>query len=68
MTDKLTEEFPPVDFWRSLRYFNLYRLALASLFVFPLKKRRQPSPRQKSEFSAFIGARQTGRTLIGNRF
>lgn len=34
MTDKLTAEFPPVDFWRSLRYFNLYRLALVSLFVF----------------------------------
>ncbi len=34
MTDKLVAEFPPVDFWRSLRYFNLYRLALASLFVF----------------------------------
>src|SRR3989338_4865474 len=34
MTDKLIAEFPPVDFWRSLRYFNLYRLALASLFVF----------------------------------
>jgi two-component system sensor histidine kinase PilS (NtrC family) len=24
----------PVDFWRSLHYFNLYRLTLASLFVF----------------------------------
>ncbi|MDD5384082.1 MAG: ATP-binding protein [Gallionella sp.] len=34
MTDKLIAESPPVDFWRSLRYFNLYRLALASLFVF----------------------------------
>lgn len=34
MTDKLIAEFPPVDFWRSLRYFNLYRLALASLLVF----------------------------------
>ena len=34
MTDKPVAEFPPVDFWRSLRYFNLYRLALASLFVF----------------------------------
>ncbi|MEO8343277.1 MAG: ATP-binding protein [Gallionella sp.] len=26
--------FPPADFWRSLRYFNLYRLTLASFFVF----------------------------------
>src|SRR5574340_657933 len=34
MTEKLIAEFPPVDFWRSLRYFNLYRLALVSLFVF----------------------------------
>lgn len=34
MTDKPATNFPPVDFWRSLRYFNLYRLALASLFVF----------------------------------
>src|SRR5574340_1020417 len=34
MTDKLIADFPTVDFWRSLRYFNLYRLALASLFVF----------------------------------
>jgi two-component system sensor histidine kinase PilS (NtrC family) len=34
MTNKLIAEFPPVDFWRSLRYFNLYRLTLASLFVF----------------------------------
>ena len=25
---------PAEDFWRSLHYFNLYRLALASLFVF----------------------------------
>jgi two-component system sensor histidine kinase PilS (NtrC family) len=33
-TDKPTAEFPTVDFWRSLRYFNLYRLALASFFVF----------------------------------
>ena len=31
-TDKA--DFLPVDFWRSLRYFNLYRLTLASLFVF----------------------------------
>ena len=29
----LITEAHPVDFWRSLRYFNLYRLALASLFV-----------------------------------
>lgn len=34
MTDKLIADYPKVDFWRSLRYFNLYRLALASLFVF----------------------------------
>ncbi len=35
MTDKPVANFtPPVDFWRSLRYFNLYRLMLASLFVF----------------------------------
>lgn len=34
MTDKPGADFPPVDFWRSLRYFNLYRLTLASLFVF----------------------------------
>ena len=34
MTAKLVAEFPPVDFWRSLRYFNLYRLTLVSLFVF----------------------------------
>lgn len=34
MTDKLIADYPTVDFWRSLRYFNLYRLALASLFVF----------------------------------
>ena len=27
-------DFPPVDFWHSLRYFNLYRLTLASFFVF----------------------------------
>ncbi|HEX5338982.1 MAG TPA: ATP-binding protein [Gallionella sp.] len=25
---------PPVDFWRSLRYYNLYRLTLVSFFVF----------------------------------
>ena len=34
MTEKLVADFPTVDFWRSLRYFNLYRLVLASLFVF----------------------------------
>ena len=34
MTDKLIAEFPTVDFWRSLRYFNLYRLTLAGFFVF----------------------------------
>jgi two-component system sensor histidine kinase PilS (NtrC family) len=34
MSDKLNAEFQPVDFWRSLHYFNLYRLALASSFVF----------------------------------
>ncbi|MGC2047200.1 MAG: ATP-binding protein [Gallionella sp.] len=26
-------DFPPVDFWRPLFYFNLYRLALAGFFV-----------------------------------
>jgi len=34
MTDKPITDSLPVDFWRSLRYFNLYRLTLASLFVF----------------------------------
>ena len=34
MADKPTVDFPPVDFWRSLKYFNLYRLTLASLFAF----------------------------------
>jgi two-component system sensor histidine kinase PilS (NtrC family) len=34
MTDNTAENFPTVDFWRSLRYFNLYRLALAGIFVF----------------------------------
>ncbi|MDO8263264.1 MAG: ATP-binding protein [Gallionella sp.] len=29
-----TDKISIVDFWRSLRYFNLYRLTLASLFVF----------------------------------
>jgi two-component system sensor histidine kinase PilS (NtrC family) len=33
-TDQSAVEFPPVDFWRSLHYFNLYRLTLASFFVF----------------------------------
>jgi two-component system sensor histidine kinase PilS (NtrC family) len=33
-TDKPVAEFPSVDFWRSLSYFNLYRLTLASIFVF----------------------------------
>ncbi len=34
MADKSVADSPPVDFWRSLLYFNLYRLALASIFVF----------------------------------
>lgn len=34
MTDKPVADSPPVDFWRSLRYFSLYRLTLATLFVF----------------------------------
>ena len=34
MTDKPIEDSPSADFWRSLRYFNLYRLTVASLFVF----------------------------------
>ncbi|MGA7750665.1 MAG: ATP-binding protein, partial [Gallionella sp.] len=34
MTDKPVADSPPVDFWLSLRYFNLYRLTLAGLFVF----------------------------------
>ena len=33
-TDNLAEKISTVDFWRSLRYFNWYRLTLASLFVF----------------------------------
>jgi two-component system sensor histidine kinase PilS (NtrC family) len=33
MTDKPAEEFSPVDFWRPLLYFNLYRLVLAGFFV-----------------------------------
>jgi two-component system sensor histidine kinase PilS (NtrC family) len=34
MTDQLAADSPPVDFWRSLLYFNLYRLMLAGLLVF----------------------------------
>lgn len=34
MTDKPVAAFPSADFWRSLSYFNLYRLALSGLFVF----------------------------------
>lgn len=34
MTDKPVAESHTVDFWRSLLYFNLYRLTLASIFVF----------------------------------
>jgi two-component system sensor histidine kinase PilS (NtrC family) len=34
MTDKPAADFPSVDFWRSLNYFNLYRLTLAGLLVF----------------------------------
>src|SRR5674476_1553052 len=34
MTDNTAADFPTVDFWRSLRYFNLYRLMLAGIFVF----------------------------------
>ncbi len=34
MTEKAFAESPSADFWRSLSYFNLYRLALSSLFVF----------------------------------
>ncbi|MCR4304119.1 MAG: ATP-binding protein [Gallionella sp.] len=33
MTDKLIADSPPADFWRSLHFFNLYRLILAGLFV-----------------------------------
>ena len=32
--DQPAGDFPPVDFWHSLHYFNLYRLTLASFFVF----------------------------------
>jgi len=34
MTDIPAAGSPTVDFWRSLRYFNLYRLTLAGIFVF----------------------------------
>ena len=34
MTDKPDADLPSVDFWRSLNYFNLYRLMLAGLLVF----------------------------------
>lgn len=33
MNDKPAAEFPRADFWRSLNYFNLYRLTLASFLV-----------------------------------
>jgi two-component system sensor histidine kinase PilS (NtrC family) len=33
MTDIPATASPTVDFWRSLRYFNLYRLMLAGIFV-----------------------------------
>ena len=32
--DKVVADLITADFWRSLRYFNLYRLTLASIFVF----------------------------------
>jgi two-component system sensor histidine kinase PilS (NtrC family) len=34
MADKLVADLHRADFWRPLLYFNLYRLALASLLVF----------------------------------
>ena len=34
VTDRVVVEPLPVDYWRSLNYFNLYRLTLACLFVF----------------------------------
>ena len=34
VADKIVVESTTTDFWHSLRYFNLYRLFLASLFVF----------------------------------
>ena len=33
MSDKTTAAFPSIDFWRSLSYFNLYRLTLAGLLA-----------------------------------
>jgi len=33
MTDSQSADFPSVDFWRSLLYFNLYRVILASILV-----------------------------------
>ncbi len=32
-TDHLADNISPVDFWRSLRYFNLYRQTLSGLFI-----------------------------------
>ncbi|HZW25833.1 MAG TPA: ATP-binding protein [Gallionella sp.] len=32
--DRSIPGFPAIDFWRSLRYFSLYRLVLTSFFVF----------------------------------
>ncbi|MHB1238404.1 MAG: hypothetical protein ACYCY7_12675, partial [Gallionella sp.] len=34
MNDQFAVDPAPVDFWRSLRYFNFYRLTLAGLLVF----------------------------------
>lgn len=34
MTERPGADFPPVDYWRSLNYFTLYRLTLGGLFVF----------------------------------
>jgi len=34
MIDHPIVKFSPADFWRSLHYFNLYRLTLAGIFVF----------------------------------
>ena len=34
MAVKPVAEFPYANFWRSLTYFNLYRLALAGIFIF----------------------------------
>jgi two-component system sensor histidine kinase PilS (NtrC family) len=33
MTDRIITDSPTVDFWRSLLYFNYYRLTLAGIFV-----------------------------------